>query len=233
MMIGGKVLIDGDIIAYRAAFSSEKDFESDAAKKVDEIMGNILSDTCSFIHHEAYEVYLTGRNNFRHEVAKSAPYKGNRIGRPRPLHLSFCRDYLVVNYQANITDGQEADDAIAIRATELGEDTIIASIDKDFLQVPCVHYNFTSRKFTKVGEFEGLKKFYSQVLTGDAVDNVFGLYRVGPKSAQKMLKDCKTEEDMWKVCVEAYGEEDRPLENARLVWLRRKEGELWEPPTER
>lgn len=229
-MLGGKVLVDGDIVAYRAAFSSEKDFQDDAASKVDEIMGGILEKTCDFIHPTAYEVYLTGRGNFRHEIAKSAPYKGNRKDRPKPIHLSFCKDYLVINYQATITEGQEADDAIAIRATELGEDTIVASVDKDFLQLPCIHYNIVRQDFTKIGEFEGLKKFYSQILTGDSSDNVYGIYKVGPKTAEKMLKECTTEEEMWGVCVEAYGGEERPLENAQLVWLRRQEGEIWQPP---
>jgi len=229
-VLGGKVLIDGDIVAYRAAFSSEKDFQDDAASKVDEIMGGILEKTCDFIHPTTYEVYLTGRGNFRHEIAKSAPYKGNRKDRPKPIHLSFCRDYLVINYQATITEGQEADDAIAIRATELGEDTIVASVDKDFLQLPCIHYNIVRQDFTKIGEFEGLKKFYSQILTGDSSDNVYGIYKVGPKTAEKMLKECTTEEEMWGVCVDAYGGEERPLENAQLVWLRRQEGEIWQPP---
>jgi len=43
-VIGGKVLVDGDIVAYRAAFACEKDFPDRAAKKVDEIMGDILEN---------------------------------------------------------------------------------------------------------------------------------------------------------------------------------------------
>jgi len=230
---GGKVLIDGDIVAYRAAFASQKDFPDRAASKVDEIMSTILKDTTVFIDHSSYEVYLTGSGNFRHEIAKSADYKGNRKGREKPIHLSFCKDYLIINYNARVTEGEEADDAIAIRATELGKDTIIASVDKDFLQVPCIHYNMTKQSFTEIGEFEGLQKFYSQILSGDATDNIIGLSRVGPKTAEKMLKDCRTELDMWDVCVQAYGDRVRPLENARLVWLRRKEGELWQPPDTR
>ena len=231
-MIGGKVLVDGDIVAYRAAFACEKDFPDRAAKKVDEIMGDILERTCEFISPNAYEVYLTGKGNFRHEVAKTVPYKGNRSNRPKPIHLSFCRDYLVIEYNSRVTVGQEADDAIAIRATELGPDTIIASIDKDFLQVPCVHYNFMRDTFTRSSEFYGLKRFYSQILTGDVTDNIVGLYRVGPKTAEKMLKDCETEKDLWETCVKAYdGDTDRVVENARLLWLRRYEGQMWEPPT--
>jgi len=139
---------------------------------------------------------------------------------------------LVIEYNSRVTVGQEADDAIAIRATELGPDTIIASIDKDFLQVPCVHYNFMRDTFTRSSEFYGLKRFYSQILTGDITDNIVGLYKVGPKTAEKMLKDCETEKDLWETCVKAYdGDTDRVVENARLLWLRRYEGQMWEPPT--
>jgi hypothetical protein len=49
-----------------------------------------------------------------------------------------------------------------------------------------------------------------------------------------LLKDCTTEEELWYACLEAYdGDYDRVMENARLLWLRRREEELWEPPTVR
>ena len=38
---------------------------------------------------------------------------------------------------------EEADDTIAIRATELGDEAIIVSLDKDFDQVVGWHYNFS------------------------------------------------------------------------------------------
>lgn len=229
-MKGGKVLIDGDVIAYRAAYSCQKDFSDSAARKVDELMGGILEKTCDFIHPSSYEVFLTGKNNFRHDIAKTVPYKGNRSDREKPIHLGFCRDYLVINYGATLAEGEEADDRISIRATELGEDTIIVSVDKDFHQVPCWQYNFLKDEWKKVDEFEGLKFFYSQILSGDVADNIIGLYRIGPVKAKKMLEGCTTEKDMWDVCVKAYEGEERPLENARLAWLRRYDGQMWEPP---
>lgn len=231
-MLGGKVLIDGDIIAYRAAFATEKDFIEDAKKKVDILMNDILERTCIFIDNSSYEVYLSGRLNFRNKVAKTAVYKGNRT-RPKPKHLGFCKDYLTIEYGAITTDGEEADDAMAIRATDLGKDTIIASVDKDLLQIPCLHYNIVKQTFTEVSESEGKRSFYCQVLTGDSTDNIFGIYGIGPKKAEKLLKDCETDQEYWSTIVKAYegdGGEERAIETARLVWLRRKEGELWQPP---
>ena len=45
------------------------------------------------------------------------------------------------------------------------------------------------------------------------------------------LSVAKTEQDLWEACVKAYdGDVDRVIENARLLWLRRTEGEIWQPP---
>ena len=99
------------------------------------------------------------------------------------------------------------------------------------LQIPCHHFNFGKNEWKTVDEWSGLQFFYSQILTGDRADNIVGLYRVGPVKATKMLSEAKTEKDLWEACVKAYdGDVDRVIENARLLWLRRTEGEIWQPP---
>lgn len=232
-MFSGKVLVDGDIVAYRAAFSTQDMFPQDAENKVDDLMLYILEGTLMFPDPRDYEVFLTGSGNFRYDIAKSFPYKGNRSGVEKPIHLSVTRERLVSKWGAVVSEGEEADDLIAIAATNYGPDTVVASIDKDMLQIPCKHFNFTTGVWTTVTEFEGLRFFYKQILTGDRADNIMGLYRVGPVKAEKMLQDCDTEEDLWDAVLKAYdGDLDRVVENARLLWLRRKEGQLWQPPTE-
>jgi DNA polymerase I len=224
------VLIDGDIQVYRAAYSTEGLTHEDAEEKVDELLEYILQDTT--FDGQPYEVFLTGSGNFRYDIAKTEPYKGNRKDGTKPEFFYHIREYLVEHWDAVVSEGEEADDLIAIRATELGGHAVIASVDKDFLQVPCTHYNTRTREFKTVSEWEGLKFFYHQILTGDRSDNIPGLHRVGPKTAYKMLQECNTELDMFRVCVDAYEGPDRVLENARLLWLRRKEGQLWVAPTE-
>ena len=54
---------------------------------------------------------------------------------------------------------------------------------------------------------------------------------MGPVKAAKILEGCSTEQELYDACVKAYdGDLDRVLENARLLWLRRYEGEMWMPP---
>jgi DNA polymerase-1 len=137
-------------------------------------------------------------------------------------------------YKATISEGEEADDLIAIEAARLGYDACVASIDKDMLQIPCWHFNIVRGDYTKVTPDEGIKFFYTQILTGDRADNIVGLFKVGPKKAEKILDGATEEEDLWDRVVKAYdGDEERVIENARLLWLRREEGEIWLPPKAR
>lgn len=229
----GKVLIDGDIIAYRAAFATQDLFPDDAKAKVEELMDYILEQTIDlpFPTKSDYQVYLTGKTNFRFEVAKSHPYKGNRASTEKPIHLGLSRDHMSEKYDAIVSDNEEADDLIAKEAAAQNYNCVVASIDKDMLQLPCWHFNFGRNEWTKVSEFEGTHFFYTQILTGDAADNIKGLHGIGPKKAEKLLSDCKDEDELWDAIFKAYdGDLDRIIENGRLLWLRRYDNEMWEPP---
>jgi hypothetical protein len=49
--------------------------------------------------------------------------------------------------------------------------------------------------------------------------------------ASKILDGAETEEELWDRVIKAYdGDEERVIENARLLWLRREEAEIWQPP---
>lgn len=224
-----KILIDGDILTYRAAFSCEDQPFEDACDKIDQLVEDIIGAVAFDGDFSICEMFITGKGNFRFDVQPT--YKQNRSGKPKPQHLQGLRDYLVEAYDANVSVGEEADDVIAIRATELGPDTVIASIDKDFLQVPCWHYNLNKDTLTKVEPFEGLRFIYTQILTGDTADNVFGIKGVGPVKAGKLLADATTERELYDACVVAYGGDTAKVtENARLLWLRREVGQTWQHP---
>jgi 5'-3' exonuclease len=227
----GKVIIDGDILAYRAAFSTESMGSKDTRRNVDELIDFTLEKTCVFPCPDDYVVYLTGKGNFRFDIAKTAVYKGNRKGVDKPRHLQVARDHMESKWGAIISQGEEADDLIAIEACRLQYKVCVASIDKDMLQIPCWHFNIVRGDLTKVTLTQGMVFFYTQILTGDRADNIIGLHRVGPKKAAKLLGRAKAEFDLWDIVVKAYdGDEDRVIENARLLWLRREVGEIWLPP---
>ena len=222
-------LVDADILCYRAAYSTEGMLPEDAADKFDELLGYV-EDRLTF-DGQPVELFLTGPGNFRYDIAKSYPYKGNRRDTAKPEHLAYLRDYVASELGAEVSEGEEADDLIAIRATELFPNGIICSIDKDFDQVPGWHYNQRKDSLYWITETEGLVFFYTQILTGDRADNIVGLKGIGPAKAAKILGESTEEVELYDKVLEAYGgREDYVIENARLLWLRREKGQMWQSP---
>lgn len=224
------ILIDADILVYRVAFGNEDDTIDYAKKNMDNLIAEILvgvgCDACS------YQLYLTGGGNFRKELATIQPYKGTRKSE-KPKHYQALRDYLVDHWNAKVIVGMEADDALAMEGTRLGDEAVIVSIDKDLLQVKGRHYNFNTKEMVVIDEFTGLYNLYFQMLTGDRVDNIRGVQSIGKVKATKLLANCKTELEMFKVVLEAYDNNlDEMTENARLLYLLRYDKDWWHPPKE-
>lgn len=202
-------------------------------------------------------------DNFRFEVAKEKEYKAGRSS-VKPFHFNNILQYTLSNYDFHINeDGLEADDAMCIEQyKEVKENrfsTIICSRDKDVRQCPGWHYSWECGKQAAVGPIlvdelgfleqkdkdkiwgVGNKFFYYQLLVGDSVDNVGGLYNKGPKFAYNLLKDTTTTRQTYEfvaeVYVKAHGDKwkEKFREQANLLWMVREldeKGEkvLWKPP---
>ena len=229
------VLIDSDILAYRISFACKDEPVAVAKNTLNKAVTDILmcgvDNTFPNCYVDQWKLYLTGKNNFRIDVAKTAVYKGNRTA-PKPEHLAPLREHLVKEWGAGVYDGQEADDAIAIDATHLTDNCIVSSVDKDLDQIPGWHYNFVKKQGYYISPEQSVYLLYRQILTGDVADNIIGLKGIGNVKAEKLLGDNnKTEREYYDICVEAYGgDEDRVIENARLLFLRRYTGQVWYPP---
>lgn len=144
-------------------------------------------------------IFLTSSYNFRTTVMEE--YKGNRKEVWRPYHLKNAQAYVAAVYDAESQLGLEADDLLALNQKTDGS-TIIATIDKDLLQVPGRHYKWETQhkgeEFIEVDKFGQLvlhvkekmtpkgkttKKdvsgtgaifFCHQLLIGDSTDGVIG-----------------------------------------------------------
>lgn len=223
-----KALIDGDILVYRIGFSSENEGESIAIARCSEF----LEDLLLFNNFDSYQGYITGKRNFRNELAISAPYKGNRKA-AKPKHYELLREYMQSAWDFELIEDQEADDAIGIAAYEMtvGE-YCICSIDKDLDMLRGDHFNFVKNERYFITEEQGIKNFYKQILMGDRVDNIIGIKGIGTVKAERLLKECKNEKEMYLTVLEAYdGNAERVLENGRLLWIRRQPNQMWIPPS--
>ena len=156
--------------------------------------------------------------NFRDAIAVKKVYKGNRKSE-KPFHYDNLTAYMLANYEVKIAVGMEADDLMSIhqwdRVKDGHMDTIICSRDKDLRITPGNHFGWTCGRqdqfgpsvVTELGDIKlvgggklvgtGLKFFYSQVITGDTVDNIPGLPRGGPALAHKSLHDATSEAELF------------------------------------
>jgi hypothetical protein len=211
-----------------------------------------------------YRGFLTGKDNFRDKLVDY--YKESRRGKRKPTYYQEIGDYLIEHWNAEVVDGQEADDALSI--TQYTDfylqnqkvfrkpiySTIICTIDKDLDNCPGWHFNFDRDEKYWVTEDEALLGFYLQMLTGDSSDDIPGLYRITGQKCTKKIKEplfyCDTEVEMWQYVKGAYLKAvetkckgsfnysepqplvDKLIEIGRLLWIRRTEDEIWQPPTQ-
>jgi hypothetical protein len=193
--------------------------------------------------------------NFRDAIAVTKPYKGNRKNVEKPYHFDNLTAYICSLPGLRVAVGQEADDLMSMYQCSGEKPTIICSRDKDLKMVPGMHFSWECGKQPSWGPIEvsemgriiltegaqpkikgtGLKFFYSQLLTGDTVDNIPGCPGVGPKKAI-VLQDCATEDELFEVVSEWYqkkvGEkwEMVMLEQGRLLWMKRSKNDVWSFP---
>ncbi len=225
-----KLLIDGDPIVYRIGFASQNkqedgsvkaDPESHALHSCKNFVNGMLSDT----EATSYKIFLSGKNNFRYKVR--ADYKANRAKATKPIHYDCIRHYLISYYKAQVVHGMEADDALGLCQTE---DTAIATIDKDLLMVAGRHYNYVKKEWRTVTPEEGTKHFYKQMITGDRVDNIIGIFGYGEKKANKLLESTPRE-DWDKLVIDMYLEHfdeglQRCKDNSKLLFMLQKDVQI-------
>ena len=185
--------------------------------------------------------------NFRYSVAKTQPYKGNRKN-PKPFHFYNILAHMLANYDTVVSEGgYEADDMLCITQVSRKDDTIICSRDKDLRICPGWHFSWECGKqgaiwpvkTDRIGWLEpkggdvlgyGLSFFYYQMLVGDTADHIPGLPGYGKVKSFALLKDLKTEEELFTTVRDLYkevkGEESKEyfLEMANLLWMTQEKG---------
>ena len=198
----------------------------------------------------------------------SRPSKESLLEKYPFLHR--VKDYLVNTYKFNLINNIEGDDAIAIMNRRLnpcysvipidanGKDlldsdgnpiehyrtrynTVMISIDKDFLQLAGVHLNIKNRSShvvypsrASIDVIDGkiyatsYKLLYAQTMMGDSADNIKGLPKYGQVKATKVLQDVNSAKEAYDKCLQEYskvycGQDDDPIKELdttlRLVTL--------------
>ena len=273
------VNIDGDVICYAAGFAAQSNeyhirgdvFVCKAAAivfckrydlDIEEIETRIIPEPIEFClstvkrmvknivdksGSETYTIILSGKDNFRVDVATIQPYKGNRVA-AKPIHYEAIRTYISTVLNSITVEGEEADDYLSYRMVSHNE--TCATIDKDLRNTSGWHYNWNHDMVEYVPLREANQNFWKQMLTGDATDNIAGLYKLTGSKCSAALKaeidNCLTYREMQDAVVDAYARAFEKLANkmevpyvemddlhniltetGRLLWMRRYPDELW------
>lgn len=208
-----------------------------ATTRADKYMENVMKD----VGATDQRTYITGPGNFRINLATIQPYKGNRSSL-RPRYYELLKQHLIDYWDAVVTEGIEADDALAIANTELqleGTDCVICCQDKDLDTVPSRRYNPTTGELYVIDYRQGWYNFYHQMLTGDSTDHIPGIRGVGPVTATRLLEGVKDEKDAYRRALARYGKAKQykgmntevvVLEMGRLLHMLRSRDDVWNPP---
>lgn len=203
------LLLDGDILAYKAAAIHQQVLEFDDVPTTIGNMGAAIRHCHDHVDSlmeeldaDAIIVCLSDdEHNFRKEVLPS--YKGHRK-QERPLLLYRLKDYLYEFYPSKRVDHLEADDVMGIYSTHpklLKGRKIIVSEDKDMQTIP--GWLFNPDKHAKpvfITEEDADAYHLYQTLVGDQTDGYKGCPKVGHVHATAaLLGDCS-----WGGVVEVY-----------------------------
>jgi len=218
-------IIDGDVLVYMSIWKTES-LEEAKAKFLDH-----LTDVLNSLFTKDYVMAIGGPDNFRVDLFPD--YKGNRkkAKDTRPEWFGDLKSW-ASNLEGSVeSDNCEADDLVrvwALECDEAGINRVVVSVDKDLDCIPGNHYNPRTKTIYQVCEEYAERFYWQQVLTGDSVDNIPGLWKVGPVKAKKILADAYTHKELLAAVCRAYHDAyedegyDYLLANGRLIHIWRK-----------
>jgi len=199
------LIVDGHAYAYRA-FHAIRELRGPDGRSTNAIYGFVkMLEKMRLAVKPAYLTVVWDGGLSAERRAALPEYKAHRPAMPDDLRpqLDEIGSYLaaagVASYRG---DGVEADDYIAClarRAAEKSWAVVIASADKDFMQLVSARIGLLNPN-DKTGTIWGREQVCAKTgvapeqvadwlaLMGDAVDNIPGVPGVGPKTAAELVK---------------------------------------------
>lgn len=241
------LLIDGDVVAYKATAAVEQEIDwgddlwtlhSDP-KEAKRIIEDQLISWSDKLNADNVVIAFSDRHNFRKDIYPL--YKSNRSGKRKPVAYKNVKQWMMDTWISYQRPGLEGDDILGILSTSekiISGQKIIISVDKDFKTIPGYFYNPDKdvQPMYITPEAADYMHMY-QTLTGDATDGYPGLPGCGPKGAEKILE----EDPSWDAVKAAYVKkgltEEDALIQARCARIlraedydfKKKEVKLWSP----
>lgn len=197
-----KAIIDADSFIYRASMNCEELVQYDAThygiqyntQKGLDYLNNFIREVLDALNLQEYVLVVGGSGkNFRLDINPS--YKSNRKAQKKPIMLGVMREIVFNEYPVAYIPRLEADDTCRILVEE-DKNNVLVSIDKDLRTFESKIYNPDKKDMRYVSKIQADNMFKLQLLTGDRCDGYDGLKGIGPKTAEKMLLDGITIEEI-------------------------------------
>ncbi len=202
------LLVDGSSYLYRA-FHAMPDLRAAMADGTSAPTGairgmvNMMNSLKKEVRADyAVCVFDAKGSTFRDAIYPA--YKAQRSPMPDDLRTQvepICEVVRLLGWPVLTVPGVEADDVIgtlAVTASSQGIEVVISSGDKDLAQLVDQHITMIDTMNGKRRDLAGVQAEFGvparlmvdyQILVGDAVDNVPGVDKVGPKTAAKWLQE--------------------------------------------
>jgi len=229
------LLVDGSSYLYRA-FHALPELQSPRGEPTGAIRGvlSMLRRLAEDHKAEARACVFDAKGPTFRE-AEYAQYKANRPSMPEPLAAQIeplKEAVAALGWPVLAVEGVEADDVIATlaaQATRRGWRTVVSTGDKDLAQLVDEDVMLVNTMSNETLDAEGVKHKFGVApeqivdylaLTGDAVDNVPGVDKVGPKTAAKWLQQYGSLDEVMRHAGDIGGAVGANLQKAR-DWLPR------------
>lgn len=199
------LLVDGDVMAFRAASSCQHTVESPTGMiehfarrwEGEARLDKMLERLQRRLKADEMVIFLSCPSEENWRFGVEASYKSNRKDSVRPILLTVLKDYLRARYGAEHYAFLEADDTIGLKATDPDYRSdcrkIVVGRDKDFKTIPGEHYQLLDDDdrgepvVRTVTPGEALRAHYVQALSGDAVDGYPGCPGIGKTRAESIV----------------------------------------------
>jgi DNA polymerase-1 len=227
------LLVDGSSYLYRA-FHALPELKSPRGEPTGAIRGvlSMLRRLAEDYKAEALACVFDAKGpTFRDALYPQ--YKANRPSMPEPLAAQIeplQQAVAALGWPVLAVEGVEADDVIATLAAEAsrrGWRSVISTGDKDLAQLVDENVTLVNTMSNEKLDIEGVKRKFGVAperivdylaLTGDAVDNVPGVDKVGPKTAARWIQQYGSLDEVMRHAGEIGGAVGANLQRA-LDWL--------------
>ena len=204
-LVLGRVLnIDADFLAYQVTADDSQPFR-EMQHNLDvavETLRLLAGAEKTVLHLTDIDSCKGGRYRF----AVQKEYQANRHDKVKPEALYGIKNWMVAERGARNYTDQEADDGLCQANCNDIENAVLVSKDKDLWMCPGTHMDWDTGVISRYDEFgfidldrskstpkirgRGTKYFWSQMLTGDAADNIQGVPKL-PGSLLNVYKPTK------------------------------------------